>query len=334
MARNIGANIAQVAAEAGVSPTTVSHALSGKRSVSSATKARIQDAVEKLGYRPNLVAKGLRSQKTHTVALLVADISNPYYPELARSIGDVLAVDGYIPFILNTDGSADRERTYLHEVVARSVDGVIVQAMSLEPEEIRRIVGRDTPLVVLGDGPGEHAYDQVTTDDASGIREAVDHLVAMGRTDLAFLTGPEGSGPSPARLRGFLDAMKRIGLEAAAHRMGYTEFTRDGGAHGMAVLLASGPPPQAVLCANDLIAIGAMDVIRARGLRIPEDVAVVGFDNIETADLVTPRLTTVDNYVTAVGSAAADMLLDRIRGGSGPYRAVALPTRLVVRSST
>ena len=301
--------------------------------MSAPTKARVQAAVDRLGYRPNLVATGLRSQRTHTVALLVADISNPYYPELARSIGDALAVDGYIPFILNTDGSADRERTYLHEVVARSVDGVIVQAMSIEPEEIRRIVGRDTPLVVLGGGPGEHAYDQVATDDVAGIREAVAHLVAVGRTDLAFLTGPEGSGPSAARLGGFLDAVDGAGLEVRPHRTAYTEFTRDGGVHGMSTLLDAGPPPDAVLCANDLIAIGAMDVAHARGLRIPDDVAVVGFDNIETADLVTPRLTTIDNYATAVGSVAADVLLDRMRGESGPYRSVALPTRLVVRAS-
>lgn len=333
VAKSASANIAQVAAEAGVSPTTVSHALSGKRSVSAPTKARIQAAVDRLGYSPNLVARGLRSQRTHTVALLVADISNPYYPRLARSIGDALAVEGYIPFILNTDSSAERERTYLREVVSRSVDGVIVQAMSLEPDEIRRIVGPGTPLVVLTDGPGEHAYDQVTTDDASGIREAVDHLVAAGRTDLAFLTGPKGSGPSSARLAGFLDATDGAGLKVGPHRIAFTKFTHDGGVHGMSSLLEAGPPPHAVLCGNDLIAIGAMDVAHARGLRIPDDVAIVGFDNIETADLVTPRLTTIDNYVTAVGSAAGAVLLDRMSGATGPYRSVVLPTRLVVRVS-
>nr|WP_255410093.1 LacI family DNA-binding transcriptional regulator [Frigoribacterium sp. PhB24] len=324
----MGANISQVAAEAGVSPTTVSHALSGKRSVSAETKVRIHEAVDRLGYRPNLLAKGFRSQRTHTVGLLVADISNPYYPELARSVGDVLAVDGYIAFILNTDGSADRERTYLHEVVARSVDGVIVQAMSLGPEEIRHIVGDETPLVVLGDGRGEHLFDQVSTDDALGIHEAVDHLRSTGRTDLAFL-----NGAGSARLAAFEVASKRSGLEIGANRTASTEFTRAGGVSAMTWMLEVGPPPQAVLCANDLIAIGAMDVIHARGLRIPDDIAVVGFDNIETADLVTPRLTTVDNFAAAVGSAAAHALLGRMLGGTSPYESLALPTRLVVRES-
>lgn len=334
MTRQSGARIAEVAADAGVSPTTVSHALSGKRAVSADTRARIERSVERLGYRPNLVAKGLRSQRTHSVALLVADISNPYYPELARSVGDVLTVDGYLPFICNTDGAADRERTFLHEAMARSVDGVIIQAMSLRPAEVRQIVGDRTPLVVLGDGHDVSASDQVSTDDAMGIREAVAHLLSNGRTDLAFVTGPEGNGPSPARLAAFRAAMGEAGLTVRDDRAAHTAFTRDGGATAATRMLDAADAPQAILCANDLIAIGVMDVVRARGLRIPEDVAVVGFDNIETADLVTPRLTTIDNYAAAVGAAAASALLQRMTdGGATPFRSIALPTRLVIRES-
>jgi LacI family transcriptional regulator len=327
-------SIAEVAADAGVSPTTVSHALSGKRAVSKATRERIQASVERLNYRPNMVAKGLRSQRTNTIALLVADITNPYYPAVARSVHDVLTKDGYFAFIVNTDGDPTSERNALREMLARSVDGVIMQPMSTTVEEMRSIVGPAMPLVVIGDKKGAQDADQVLTDDAMGIHECMRYLAGKGNTEIAFISGPPGNGPGDTRLAAFRDALAAVKLPVREDWIDRTPYTRDGGAVAGMRMLARAERPRAIMCANDLIAIGVMDAARAANLRIPDDIAIVGFDNIETADLVSPRLTTVDNPAASVGEACATALLRRITDGrDAPHQVIALPTKLIARES-
>jgi LacI family transcriptional regulator len=226
MTRPVG--ITDVAADAGVSVTTVSHALSGNRGVSEATRRRIQESVERLGYRPNLVARGLRLQRTHTVALLVVDISNPYYPALARAVTDALGADGYITFIGNTDGNADAERTFIQEAVARNVDGIIMQPMSLGFDEMRTLAG-STPLVIIGNTEIDPVADMVSTLDELGINEAVAHLVANKHTNLAFVSGPEDREPGPARMLAFRAATAAAGISVPASNVMNVPFTRDGG---------------------------------------------------------------------------------------------------------
>jgi LacI family transcriptional regulator, galactose operon repressor len=327
-------SITSVAAAVGVSPTTVSHALSGKRAVSKQTRDQIMAEIERQKYRPNLVARSLRSRRTQSVALLVADIANPYYPAVARALHDGLAAEDYVSFIGNTDGDAEAERTLLAEMVARGVDGIVVQPMGLSAAQVRRVVGPAMPLVVVAGEARRMPADQVCTDDAHGIAEAVDFLAAKGMDRLGFIGGPEDAPPGPLRLAAFRAAIGDAGLRVPDAWVEHTPFTRDGGAAAAARLFARRSRPRAVLCANDLIAIGVMDAARRAGLRVPEDLAVVGFDDIETADLVTPRLTTVVNPAAAVGDACARTLLSRLRRGPGPpYEKVVLPTRLVVRES-
>lgn len=324
-------SLAGVAAAVGVSPTTVSHALSGRRAVSPETRERIMAEIARQNYRPNMVARGLRRRRTQSVALLVADIANPYYPAVARAVHDVLATEGYVYFIGNTDGDAAAERTLVEEMVARGVDGIIMQPMALSVAEVRELAGT-TPLVVIANDGADGTVDQVCTDDARGITEAVDHLVASGVDRIGFVGGPRRLAPGPVRLAAFRAATKAAGLTVPARWIEHTPFTRDGGAAAGARLL--GDRPRAVLCANDLIAIGVIDAARRAGLSVPEDLAVVGFDDIETADLVTPRLTTVVNPAAAVGEAAGRTMLHRLESGAGaPFERVVLPTRLVVRES-
>lgn len=193
-------SITDVAEAAGVSATTVSHALSGKRAVSASTRQRIYEAIDRLDYRPNLVAKSLRNQKTNSVALLVADIANPYYPAVARAVHDGLNSEGYVSIIGNTDGEAEAERTFLREMVSRGVDGIIMQPAALSVSDVRALIGRALPLVLIAHERGTLLADQVATDDSQGIAEAVRYLVAKGRTDIAFVSGREVEPLADARL--------------------------------------------------------------------------------------------------------------------------------------
>ncbi|MCZ4602380.1 LacI family DNA-binding transcriptional regulator [Streptomyces sp. Lzd4kr] len=327
-------SIESVAAAAGVSPTTVSHALSGKRAVSAETRRRVMEAVEQQNYRPNMVAKGLRSQKTQSVALLLVDIANPYYPALARAVHDVLAAEGYVSFIGNTDGDAHTERRLLEEMVARGVDGMVMQPMGLSAAQVRQITGPAMPLVITTAEPGDVPADSVLTDDVQGLLEAAEHLARTGIRDVAFIGGPREAAAGPLRLAPFRRAVAAVGIRVPERWIEHVPFGREGGAAAAARLLAGTTRPRAIVCANDLIAIGAMQAAEKAGLRVPDDVAVVGFDDIETADLVTPRLTTVVNPASAVGDACARTILWRVENGPvAPYRRIVLPTSLVVRES-
>jgi LacI family transcriptional regulator len=336
------AAIKDVALRAGVSPATVSNALSGKRPVAEETRQRILAAAEALDYRPNLVARGLRRQQTHTIALLVADISNPYYPAVARAIHDRVGAEGYVSFIGNTDGEAEAEVRVLEEMRARSVDGVIMGTMALSAERIRSVLGPTIPLVLLtgeplapgpDDAPAVHA-DQVGTDDDIGIRAGVRHLQAKGIHEIGFVSGPDGSVPGAGRLDSFRRARSEAGLDLREDWIEHAPaYTREAGAQAADRLLSRDDRPSAIMCANDLIAIGVLQSAREQELTVPADLAVVGFDDIETAQLVTPRLTTIINPASLVGVACADALLRRIEHPESAYANVALPTELVVRES-
>lgn len=325
--------IADVAAAAGVSITTVSHALSGKRAVSEATRTRILDVVEELDYRPNVVAQGLRFHRTQTIAFLMVDIANPFYPAVARAINDVLSEAGYLQLIGNTDNDESAERALLRDVVARRVDGIIMSSMSLRSDDVRRIVGPDTPLVIIGGEVVDPGTDHVCADDAQGISEAVGYLVRKGSTPIGFVTGPAGRAPGPQRLAAFRVALEENAIVCDERWIESTPFTREGGFAAGIRLLSRADRPRAVMCANDLIAIGVIDAARRLDLRVPEDVAVVGFDDIETASLMSPSLTTIQNPASLLGHACANVLLRRLNGSRERHETIALPTTLMARQS-
>ncbi|HXH34181.1 MAG TPA: LacI family DNA-binding transcriptional regulator [Plantibacter sp.] len=324
--------IADVAAEAGVSPTTVSHALSGRRPVAPATRARILNAVERLDYRPDRLATSLRTQRTQTLALIIPDIANPYYPASARALLDGVNDAGFMTLIANTDGDPEGERAALQEMVARRVDGIVMHSLATSTADLRRIVGPDLPVVVVGGLSGLIATDLVVTADSVGLGEAVKYLHGNGVRDLGFVDGPEGNGMY--RLVAFLGAAHALGLNVQDDWIRHTPFTREGGFAAAMSLLHGDRRPAAIMCANDLIAIGVMDAARALNIRIPEDLAVIGFDDIETAALVTPQLTTITNPASLTGATCAELLLERIvLGADAPYVTRVLPTSLVLRES-
>ncbi|MEY9852829.1 LacI family transcriptional regulator [Leifsonia sp. EB41] len=332
----------EVAIRAGVSPATASNALSGTRPVAEATRRRVFAVAEELNYRPNLVARGLRRQETRTIALLVADIANPYYPAVARAIHDRIGAHGYVSFIGNTDGDPQAEVRVLEEMRSRSVDGVIMSTMALSPEQIRSVVGPTMPLVLITgewvETPKHEVRalraDEVGTDDAMGIQEAVGHLRSKGVTEIGYISGPADSVPGAGRLERFRWAMVDSGLrvvdEWVEHAAGYT---LEAGYEAADRLLSRAVRPAAIMCANDLIAIGVLEAARDNQLNVPDDLAVIGFDDIPTAKHVSPRLTTIINPATLVGYACADALMRRIERPDLPFEHTALPTHLVARGS-
>jgi LacI family transcriptional regulator len=326
--------IADVARHAQVSKTTVSHVLSGKRPVSATTRDRVERAIDTLGYRPNGLARSLRTRRTHMIALIVPDLTNPYYPALARGLEAGMEPDGYRAFICSSDGDPVRERAYLREVCDRGVDGIVLDSFHLTVDDLHHATGGRLPLVWIGGAPMEHpGVDSVRSDDDAGAYAATAHLARGGHRRIAMVDGPLGSGV--ARRNGYRRALADAGLPAHPDPPPRTDWTRDGGRRAVADLLRLASRPTAIFCSNDLTAIGALDAARDAGLEVPEDLAIVGFDDIEAAALVTPALTTVVNPAVDIGRTAAGILAERMTGRyDGPARTVTLPSPLVVRGSS
>ena len=324
--------IGDVAAFAGVSPTTVSHVLSGKRTVGAETKEAVHEAIRRLGYRPNNVARNLRTRRSQMVAVIVPDITNPYYGVLTRGLADAVDEAGFGSYVCNTDGQPSREQAFLEDVLDRGVDGVVIASTAVAAKHGDGPAAMGTPVVCVGGAFDHPRVDLVAADDEVGSRAATTHLVDRGAQRIAMIQGPPESGE--ARDHGYRQALADAGMPFESALMVRGDWTRSGGRSGMRALLALDSRPDAVFCANDLTAIGAMDVLRELGLSIPGDVALVGFDDVDAASLVHPMLTTVANPAYDTGRVAGELLVSRITTEhTGDGRTVILPCPLVVRES-
>ncbi|NUT45332.1 MAG: substrate-binding domain-containing protein [Thermoactinospora sp.] len=350
-------SITRVAELAGVSATTVSHTLNGRRPVAEETRRRVLQAIDELGYRPNVLARGLRTSRSQTIGLIIPDITNPFYPALARGLQDVLGPAGYDQIIGNTDGDRNLERAAIEQMIARQVDGLAFAVFHTHAEDLLPAIEAGIPVVRLGGRLAQRGVDLVHSDDEGGAAEATRYLLSRGYRRIGFVCGAQAEGPAAERVAGYRAALREAGLlEGDAATSGtapspvgadpgdprrtpsdlvvYTDFSRAGGAEGAARLLDLPHPPDAVLCANDLMAIGALDTAEARGLRVPDDLAVMGFDDIEAAGLVSPGLTTMANPAREIGQASATRLLERLEGRlAEPYSEIVIPARLVRRRS-
>jgi len=324
--------IAQVASLAGVSPTTVSHVLSGKRMVGAATRVTVQEAIRQLGYRPNNVARSLRTRRSRMVAVVVPDITNPFYSVLTRGLADAVDGAGYGTYVCNTDGLPERETKFLEDVLDRGADGIVMASVDVASLGAVGPAELGTPIVCVGGGLNHPRVDVVTADDLVGSHAATLHLIARGATRIAMIQGAPGAGS--ARVEGFRRAMTESGLKLDPRLMVPGDWTRNGGHEAMHMLMSRSRRPDAVFCANDLTAIGAIDAARESGLAIPHDVAIAGFDDVDAATIVSPTLTTVRNPAYDTGRTAGELLVSRMLGEyKGKSRTVVLPCPLVPRES-
>jgi LacI family transcriptional regulator len=326
--------IEDVAGEAGVSVTTVSHVFSGNRPVSTETQIHVREVATRLGYHPNAVAQSLRSQRTNTIMIVVPDITNSFYPAYARSLQDVAAGSGFHSLLCNTDAREEEELAFLDEAMSRRLDGVVFTGFRVPPSGLDPLVDAGIAVVFIGSVPVGSPLDAVRFDDRAAARAATTYMLDRYGARIALIYGDEEGPVGRERRLGF----ERAGLAAGIPRRDMTivleEFNRDGGRRGMERLLAKPVRPRAVVCANDMIALGAVEVARDAGLRIPEDIAIIGHDDIDVATVVTPRLTTVRTDARRLGAEAGTLLVTRMTGAySGPGRHVTIPHELVVRES-
>lgn len=328
------ATIVDVAREAGVSPTTVSHVINGTRHVAEPTRQRVRAAIERLNYEVNSLAQSLKRDRSQTIGLLITDISNPFFTALVRGVEDVANAAGYGVFLCNTDEDPEKELTYLRMLRRKRVDAILMAPTGTRQPVVDQLIELGFPLVCFDRPPPGAPCDSVLVDNVGGARQAVSHLIGLGHRRISVITGLAGVGTTDERLEGYRRALVEHGLpvDAALVRVGNSRL--NGGLREMLALLDLPEPPTAVFSTNNLMTLGVLSALQSRQVRVPEDMAVVGFDDFDWAAVLRPRLTAVAQPTYEIGETAARMLIDRIEGRGGPApRRIVLPTRLIVRES-
>jgi len=326
-----------VARRVGVHSSTVSRALdpATRGLIKAETARRITQAAEALGYKLNPIAYGLKTNRSHTVGVLVPDITNPVFPPIIRGIEDALAEAGYTAILSNTDNDARREHLILENMFARRVDGLILATARRRDPEVERWVAEDVPAVLINRTVDSGAVSSVVNDDAFGIQLVVRHLIERGHARIAHLAGPPTLSTGHARHRAFLAALKAGGLRNESRRVVVcAAFSEQEGRRAFLELWSKDRSFTAVVAANDLLALGCYDAARELGLGVPEDVAVTGFNDMPFVDKLQPPLTTVRIPHYRMGAQAARTLLARVRNRDAPVEHVTLRPELVVRGST
>ncbi|MGH3001111.1 MAG: LacI family DNA-binding transcriptional regulator [Gaiellaceae bacterium] len=330
------ATLADVARRAGVSIATASYVMNERDGVGERTRAHVLQIAKEVGFRPNRLASGLRTGQSRVLGLVLADITNPFYPDIAGAVIAAAAEAGYEVFLSHcgVDGRLDGDEVRAlcdHQAATLIFTSLMVTDGAL----IADVVPPGVPIVqTIRRVPGL-AADFVGIDDRAGAREAARHLVDAGHREIALLTGPSGSSASAERTQGFLEVLAEAGIEPGPERIVECRLTVEAGYDGAARLLAAaGGAPGAVLCGNDLIALGAIDAFFDHGLAVPGDVSVVGYDDIWFASSRLVQLTTVRQPREEIGRAAVSLALDRLADGQVEPRDVILPHELVERRTT
>lgn len=333
MSRKNAITIRDVASKAQVSVSTVSHVLNGTRYVEPSTKERVRDAISELNYRPNSLARSLRRRGTATIGLIIPDNSNPFFAEVARIIEDVGYQQGYSVILCNSDGSAEREARYVDVLLSKQVDGLLTISTGNHPEFLEPIIHNHVPVVVVDRETPSWELDQVMVDNQAGGALAAEYLLSLGHQHIGVIAGPNNATPSALRLRGFRYALKQKNLPHPDDYVVSGNFHYDGGEQGTRSLLERHPQISAIFATNDLMAIGAINAARRMGYRVPEDLSVLGFDNITQCNAIYPALSTIAQPIEAIGRHSIQLLLARINGRTDSPERIILQPELVVRES-
>ena len=328
--------ITEVADHAGVSAMTVSRVLNNSGYVSAATRQRVELAIAELGYVPNALARQLRSKRTKMLALVVSDISNPFFTTIARGVEDAASARGFAVMFCNTDESDEEEARYVRLLVERQVDGVLLVPAENAAASLRLLRTHKIPVVVL-DRRASRRVDNVRCDSEAGAYALASHLIELGHRRIAVLTGRRGISTSIDRVAGVRRALAEAGLTLDESLVRYGGFNfgnmnlADGRRMTREVLQATDDAPTAIFAANNFIAFGAVRALRELGLQ--HKVALVGFDDVTLADMVDPGITVIRQNPYELGRKAAELLFARMQGHTGETEVVVLPTELLVRGS-
>lgn len=325
--------IKEVANRAGVSIATVSRVLNDQPNVTAEARAKVMAAVQALDYRPSRVARCLRTKSTHVIGLIITDIQNLFYTSVTRGIEDVASRNGYSVILCNTDEDAERERLYLEVMHDENVAGIIL-ASATETGHDPKLLNGHIPVVALDRLITDAKVDTVLVDNVGGARKAVSHLLSLGHRRIGLIRGQQEITTSLERQAGYEQALKEYGLPIDPALIRRADFRQVADSRQQTLdLLASPERPTALFTANTLITLGTLMAIHEVGLRIPEDIALVSFDDIPWSTLLNPPLTAVPQPTYEIGTTAADMLLARIANPNRPPTQVRLGLQLVIRES-
>lgn len=330
---NVAPTITEVAARAGVSTATVSRVFAESARVSSELRQRVHQAARHLGYQPSRVARSLRLGSTLTVGVIIPDLQNPFFTAVVRGIDNSLQAAGYTLLLANSDEVPAREERMLATFRAEGVAGLIFVPIAAHRGEYRHLLHPPLPVVAIDRLPPGIRVDLVTVDNIDASRRAVAHLLALGHRRVGLVAGPERHSTAHDRHEGYAKALADAGLPVQPDLVAPGDFREAGGYAAMLALLDRPDPPRAVFVANNLMTEGALRAIVERRRRIPDDVALVCFDDLPWATVIDPPLTAVAQPAHEIGAAAAELLLARIAEPDRPVRHVVLETTLIVRAS-
>lgn len=329
----MAASIKDVAREAGVSIATVSRVLNEVDVVNEETKKKVQDAIKKLGYRPNIVARSLKTQRSRTIGIIIPDISNQFYPEIVRGAEDVANIYNYNIMLCNTDLDLDKEMEYLRVLKEKMVDGVLYMSNSLEPEVIELIKNLEMPVVLIETTDKENTFPSVTIDNDRAAYEATKYLIDRGNKKIAYIgTHEDAVHASAFRFSGYSSALKEAGFEVDKKLCAFGGLKAVDGYEGINTILNNGDV-DAVFCASDELAMGAINALRDNGVVVPQDIDVMGFNDIYSASIFYPKLTTVVQPMYDMGSVGMRMLIKAINGAELGEHHFVLPYEIIERDS-
>ncbi|MHB1024006.1 MAG: LacI family DNA-binding transcriptional regulator [Acidobacteriaceae bacterium] len=329
------ANMKQIAKIAGVSLGTVSNVLNGSAAVRGPLRNRVMEAVEALGYQPSELARGLRRDKTNMIGMIIPDVTNPFFPSVVRGAEDIAFSNGYRLILCNTDNDHAKELVHLKELRTYLPAGLIVipsnfSDLTVQAESYRK---SGAAVVCVDRLPKHWQGDSVTADHETGAYNATHYLLKLGHRHLATITGPLHLTNAQQRLAGFRRALSRKKIQISPEYIQETTFDQHGGYVKALRLLKMVPRPTVIVAGNDLIALGVLLAIREAGFRCPEDISVMGFDDLDLAEVTSPALSSVSQAGYQLGTTAASILIERVQGDSGPPKHVVLETVLKIRNS-
>ncbi len=326
--------IKDIAREAGVSTATVSHVINKTKYVADATREKVEEAIKKFGYHPNAHAQMLALGRSKIIGLLVSDISNPFFPEIIKSVEASVIGAGYNLFLLNTNYETERTLEYVQRLIQMKVAGIILMIAEFDQALIREAKRKKTAFVFQDLGFVGEKVSNIILDYAAGIDEAVKHLVSLGHTHIVHIGGAHEIYSAGVRWKAFRDAMKKHLPNGREPQLFEGDFRFEGGSDAARQILAEKDRPTAVIVANDMMALGAMQEFKNAGLHVPEDISVIGFDDIQFASLSQPALTTVNSPRVEIGRMAVEALLLTIEKPHQNGIEVKVPTSLLLRDST
>jgi LacI family transcriptional regulator len=328
------ATMKQVAERAGVSTSTVSHVINNTRVVSEDVRERVLALIAEMRYIPSAVARSLKNDKTQTIGMMIPNNSNPYFAELIQGIEDASFKLGYNIILCNAYDDAEKQAAYLRVLMEKRIDGLILVASGADESLGHLLATQNTPMVLVDREVEGVEADFIESDHEQGGYIATKYLLDLGHREIACVSGPIDLLPSRDRVVGYMRALKEAGLKFRLDYLVRSDFTSEGGFNAFRQLLALEHRPTAIFASNDLMAIGGICAASEAKVRVPEELSVMGYDDIALASFSTPRLTTVAQPKYEIGEQTARMLVERIQGAALPPRREKLQTELVVRQST